>query len=50
MNLKVHGMGGLIGSILTAIFADKDVVTMSGDDPIAGGWINQNVNNLFINI
>ena len=39
-------MGGLIGSILTAIFADKDVVTMSGDDPIPGGWINQNVNKL----
>ena len=46
MKLKVHGMGGLIGSILTAIFADKDVVTMSGDDPIPGGWINQNVNKL----
>ena len=41
---QVHGMGGLSGCLLTAIFADKDVVMMSeSDDPIPGGWINQNV-------
>jgi ammonia channel protein AmtB len=43
----VHGMGGIVGCIMTGIFADKDVVTMSGDDTINGGWLNRNVNSVF---
>ena len=36
-------MGGILGCMFTAIFADNDVVTMSGGEPIAGTrW--QNVN------
>jgi hypothetical protein len=30
----------LAGCILTGIFADNAVATMSGDEQIKGGWIN----------
>lgn len=36
-----HGIGGMVGNILTALFADARVVTFDGTE-IAGGWINHN--------
>jgi Amt family ammonium transporter len=37
----VHGVGGLIGTFLTGVFAQKSVAALDGSD-IAGGWIDQN--------
>lgn len=36
-----HGIGGMVGNILTALFADARVVTFDGTE-IDGGWINHN--------
>lgn len=36
-----HGIGGMVGNVLTALFADARVVTFDGTE-IAGGWINHN--------
>lgn len=33
----------MLGNFLTGIFAQKSVSSMSGDAPIAGGWVDQNV-------
>jgi Amt family ammonium transporter len=38
----VHGVGGIVGCILTGFFADNSLVIESGDAPILGGFINQN--------
>jgi Amt family ammonium transporter len=38
----LHGIGGLVGNILTAFFADNRVASFDGSDPIDGGWINHN--------
>ncbi|CAG8810449.1 30039_t:CDS:2, partial [Racocetra persica] len=37
----VHGIGGLVGNILTGVFADKNIAALSGED-IMGGVINHN--------
>lgn len=37
-----HGIGGLVGNILTAFFADNRVASFDGSTPIPGGWINHN--------
>ncbi|CAG8587348.1 15621_t:CDS:2 [Cetraspora pellucida] len=37
----VHGIGGLVGNILTGIFADKNIAALSGEN-IMGGVINRN--------
>ncbi|CAG8733749.1 16212_t:CDS:2 [Gigaspora margarita] len=37
----VHGIGGLVGNILTGVFADKNIAALSGE-VIMGGVINQN--------
>ncbi|PWN45187.1 putative high affinity ammonium transporter [Ceraceosorus guamensis] len=37
-----HGVGGFVGDILTAFFADSRVASFDGSDPIDGGWINRN--------
>lgn len=37
-----HGIGGFIGNVLTAFFADSRVASFDGSDPIDGGWINHN--------
>ncbi|CAG8663454.1 2956_t:CDS:2, partial [Cetraspora pellucida] len=37
----IHGIGGFVGNFLTGIFADKDIVLLSGDH-INGGAINGN--------
>jgi len=39
----VHGTGGVVGCILTGIFADSTLVAEVSDSPIPGGWINGNV-------
>ena len=36
-----------MGSLLTGVFAENAVVTMSGDSPISGGWIDGNVKDSF---
>jgi Amt family ammonium transporter len=33
----VHGVGGFLGCILTGVFAENSVITMSGDAAIVGG-------------
>lgn len=35
-----HGIGGVTGNILTALFADNRVASFDLSDPIPGGWIN----------
>ncbi|CAG8471350.1 16202_t:CDS:1, partial [Dentiscutata heterogama] len=45
----VHGVGGFIGNILTSIFADKDIVLLSGDE-IPGGAINGNFIQILIQL
>ncbi|GMK58809.1 hypothetical protein CspeluHIS016_0602510 [Cutaneotrichosporon spelunceum] len=37
-----HGIGGLVGCILTGIFADARVAGFDGTTVIPGGWINRN--------
>ncbi|PWZ01689.1 putative high affinity ammonium transporter [Testicularia cyperi] len=37
-----HGVGGMVGNILTAFFADNRVASFDGSDLIPGGWINRN--------
>lgn len=38
----VHGVGGIIGGILTGIFASKEFTSLDGVSEIAGGWIDGN--------
>lgn len=35
-----HAVGGIVGNILTAFFADWRVASFDGTAPIGGGWIN----------
>ncbi|KAL5611529.1 hypothetical protein BROUX41_000878 [Berkeleyomyces rouxiae] len=37
----VHGIGGLVGNILTAFFAADYVAALDGVSSIDGGWLNQ---------
>ncbi|SPC64023.1 probable high affinity ammonium transporter [Ustilago sp. UG-2017b] len=37
-----HGIGGVVGNILTAFFADNRVASFDGSALIPGGWINKN--------
>jgi hypothetical protein len=37
-------MGAIVGCMLTPLFAENSVATMSGGASIKGGWIEQNVN------
>jgi hypothetical protein len=39
-------MGGVLGGLLTGVFADSYTISMSGDNTLEGGWVNRNV--LFI--
>jgi len=38
----VHGIGGWVGMVMTAVFADKSVVALDGYSTIEGGWLNRN--------
>jgi len=35
-----HGVGGIVGNLLTALFAQKDVAALDGFSVIPGGWID----------
>ncbi|GAA95425.1 uncharacterized protein L969DRAFT_614781 [Mixia osmundae IAM 14324] len=35
-----HGIGGMVGNLLTGLFADSRVVSFDGASVIDGGWIN----------
>jgi len=37
-----HGIGGMVGNVLTALFADSRVAGFDGFTEIPGGWINKN--------
>lgn len=41
--LKVHGMGGVVGSLLTGFLAKNSIVLMGNDSSINGGAIDGNV-------
>jgi Amt family ammonium transporter len=38
----VHGIGGLVGNILTAFFASKSIAHLDGVTSIKGGWLDHN--------
>ncbi|OJJ63497.1 hypothetical protein ASPSYDRAFT_139340 [Aspergillus sydowii CBS 593.65] len=38
----VHGIGGLVGNLLTGLFAADYIAHLDGSTKIDGGWINQN--------
>jgi len=42
----VHGVGGILGGILTGIFSENRIATLSRGAPIAGGWIDHNYDQL----
>lgn len=37
----VHGVGGLVGNVLTAFFAADYIAHLDGVTVIQGGWVNQ---------
>ncbi|PVU93273.1 hypothetical protein BB561_003359 [Smittium simulii] len=37
----IHGIGGIVGGLLTGIFASKDIALYNGTE-IKGGWIDKN--------
>lgn len=39
----VHGVGGIVGCLLTGLFAQNSIATMAGGDPISGGWVDGHV-------
>jgi len=38
----VHAVGGIVGNILTGVFAQTSVAGADGSVPIPGGWLDQN--------
>lgn len=38
----VHGIGGLVGNLLTGLFAADYIAHLDGSTEIPGGWINKN--------
>lgn len=42
----MHGVGGVIGNILTAFFAADYIAHLDGVTEIEGGWLNQNYKQL----
>ncbi|KAJ3490157.1 hypothetical protein NLI96_g1621 [Meripilus lineatus] len=44
-----HAIGGIIGLLFNALFADKDLIALDGvNTTSAGGWINHNWKQLYI--
>ncbi|KAB8284261.1 ammonium transporter AmtB-like domain-containing protein [Yarrowia lipolytica] len=37
----IHGIGGMVGSLLVGLFAEKEVAKLDGNRDIKGGWVNQ---------
>lgn len=46
----VHGICGVVGNILTAIFASKNVAMLDGITDIDGGWLNRHYVQLWFQI
>ncbi|KAG1455716.1 hypothetical protein G6F46_001694 [Rhizopus delemar] len=38
----VHGIGGMVGGILTGVFAESSIAALDGSTAILGGWMNRN--------
>ncbi|PGH11087.1 hypothetical protein AJ80_07275 [Polytolypa hystricis UAMH7299] len=38
----VHGVGGLVGNLLTGLFAADYIARLDGSSSISGGWLNKN--------
>ncbi|CAG8443174.1 7208_t:CDS:2 [Diversispora eburnea] len=38
----VHGVGGIVGNLLTGIFAQKSIIGLDGTTGIEGGWLEGN--------
>lgn len=36
----IHGIGGMVGSLLVGLFAEKEVAGLDGTREIRGGWVN----------
>ena len=36
-----HGIGGIVGNLLTGIFAQASVAGFDGSAPIPGGWLDK---------
>jgi len=37
-----HAIGGTVGLLCNALFADRDIVILDGSSVIEGGWVNHN--------
>ncbi|EEB93901.1 hypothetical protein MPER_07379 [Moniliophthora perniciosa FA553] len=37
-----HGIGGIVGNILTGLFAEKGIAALDGLAAIDGGWLDRN--------
>ncbi|CAG8650230.1 15841_t:CDS:2 [Cetraspora pellucida] len=46
----IHCVGGLLGNILTGIFADKNIASLSGEIILGGALINGNYNQIWIQL
>ncbi|PSK55416.1 Ammonium transporter 1 [Elsinoe australis] len=46
----VHGVGGIIGNLLTGLFAADYIAHLDGSTIIQGGWVNQNYRQLGIQL
>jgi len=40
--VAVHGIGGIVGTLLTGVFASKDIAHLDGSTVIEGGWVDSN--------
>ncbi|KAI0085677.1 ammonium transporter [Irpex rosettiformis] len=43
-----HAMGGIIGLLFNALFADKNLIALDGVTSVPGGWLNHNWKQLYI--
>lgn len=49
--LAEHAIGGIVGLLFNAIFADKEIIALDGVNTSAnGGWLNRNWKQLYIQI
>lgn len=45
-----HGVGGIVGLLTNAFFASHSVITLDGVSTNAGGWIDHNWKQLYIQL
>lgn len=43
-----HALGGIVGLLMNALFADRSLVALDGVTSVRGGWINHNWKQLYI--